>query len=340
LKKATSFDVAKRAGVSRSLVSAVLNGTQGIRISDETRKAVQKAIKELNYTVDAQARGMRTGKSLCLAALGDLHNPMFLQMLLGFQKACTHAGYHVLLYGAEQEFSQRQGMVELFRQRRVDGIVSKDSTQYADLSWAKAVHDHAIPYVSVEGYPMEETIPSVLMNYEQSIIQALDDMGKRGAFNPVYLELHSGMLYEPNWGDRQRKQAYIAWMIKNGLEPAVHTVPEKELSQSDDWAIRWLSDQALPVAILVNWSRGARVIYRAAYQLGLRIGEQVKLMAADNTEQSNEYMTPKLSAVEVPYEEMGELAGERLIEYVEGKRSLGDTAKIWVPCRMRNRESL
>ena len=70
MARITSEDVAKHAGVSRSVVSAVINGTKGIRVGKEKREAVLKAIDELNYRVDVQARGLKLGHTNCIAVSG------------------------------------------------------------------------------------------------------------------------------------------------------------------------------------------------------------------------------------------------------------------------------
>ena len=62
-KMSTLSEVAKRAGVSKTTVSRVLNNRpSGIPISEETRKKVLKAAKELNYYPNIFARSLRTKK--------------------------------------------------------------------------------------------------------------------------------------------------------------------------------------------------------------------------------------------------------------------------------------
>ena len=59
--KSTIKDVAELAGVSKSVVSYVLNNTPSVSISAETRERVQNAARELNYVPNALAQGMRQG---------------------------------------------------------------------------------------------------------------------------------------------------------------------------------------------------------------------------------------------------------------------------------------
>lgn len=341
-KRVTSFDVAKRAGVSRSVVSAVLNHTPGIGVSEEKRRAVLAAIEELNYVVDMQAQGMRTGKSRCIAAYGDLSNLLFTQMLQGLQRACNELGYVLLLLGADAAAGSRDALIEMYLQRRIDGIVTKDTTGYADPVWQERIVGSGIPYVSVEGFPESEEITSVLMDYPRSVDAALDYIQSKGAGPPVYIEVYEGGTHRPNWGDRQRTLTYRQWMKRHGLTPRTELRSVDPWPEDKDWwnALVATETAAGEACFLTNWSRGAVRLYRAAHELRLDVGRELRVMALDNTERLNAHLIPSLTAIEVPYAEMGEAAGRRLIAMIEGESGAAARGDMWVEARLMARESL
>lgn len=326
--KVTSKDVARKAGVSPSVVSAVLNGTKGIRISSARRKAVLAVIEEMNYKVDAQARGLRLGRTHCIAVTGHLQTPFLFQMMKGAQMACWEHGYHLILYGSEHSEVGRGGILDLYAERRIDGILTQDNTSYNDARWASQIMERGIPYVSLEGYPETRSVTSIMTDYAYSIELALDHMYAKSRVAPVYLEIYMGPSYNPNWGDVQRLQAYKNWMIAHKFEPLVISREESSWQEERSRWLHWLSMQTLPLSILSNWSRGAVQVYRAAYELNLLVGKQVFVMAADNTEGVNEHLVPSLSSIEVPYAEMGYAAAVRLIDYIEGKRDRSERSQI------------
>jgi len=338
MSRVTSKDVAQRAGVSQSVVSAILNNTPGIRVSEETRQSVLKAIRDLNYQVDIRARGLRKGRTYCIAAMGNMNTPFFFQMLQGAMAVSLESGYSLQLYGAPG--GEREPLLGWFTQRRIDGILTQDVTSYHDAQWLNTVHTHKIPYVSLEGYPEDDRVSSVLMDYAHSIEMALDFMWDRVPIPPVYLEIYGGREYKPNWGDRQRLASYKTWMERNGLEPQIRTRMDRPWAEDQAWWVEWLGSVRTPISVLSNWSRGANHLYRAAYRLGLRIGKDIHVMAADNTERVNEYLVPVLSSIEVPYAEMGAKAARRLIDMIEGKKDLNDTGKIWLSPRLIEGESI
>lgn len=336
MKRPTSQDVAKLAGVSRAVVSAVLNRTPGIRVSPEKRQAVLDAIDSLGYRVDAQARGMRTGRSRCIGAYGNLDNPMFLQVLQGAQQVCMEAGYQLLLYGKSGNPREKEELLALYQERRIDGLLTKDTTGFVDETFAEAVREAGLPFISVEGYPESGDVLSVLMDYGESIRMALDYMWERTGRYPVYAAAIHEEGMEPRWGDRQRLAAYEGWMRERGQTPRVFRLSLAEPAGWEEMA----AGLPRPSAVLCNWFAGSALLYRAVAKLGLAVGRDLYVMSADNTAQANRFMVPTLSSIEVPYAQMGAAAAERVIRLAEGRDDPEAPGKIWLAPRLAPGESV
>ena len=101
--KATSFDIAYRAGVSQSTVSRALRDSPLVNL--ETRNKIKAIAKELNYKVDKNASSLRSQQSTTIALLlfedptGDDSqiNPFFLSMIGSITRACSLRGYDLLV---------------------------------------------------------------------------------------------------------------------------------------------------------------------------------------------------------------------------------------------------
>ncbi|OAS17757.1 LacI family DNA-binding transcriptional regulator [Paenibacillus oryzisoli] len=337
MKRVTSFDVAKRAGVSRSVVSAVLNDTPGIGVSKEKREAVLEAIRELNYHVDARASGMKTGKSFCIAAFGNTRNPLFLQVLEGIQRACTEYGYHILLSGdPSMDLSK---LADFYLQRRIDGIISLDALNAVDEGWATQSNQFGIPFVSIEGYAEQPEVVSILVDYKRSVYQALTYMNKREGIHPIYVIFRNEQDIE-NWAERDRKEAYLTWCEQNARNPIVRVI-----TLDDEPAITELlkgvstdTYEGVP-SLLVNWSVAVPLMYRVAYELHLRIGEDILLTSADNTKRNNQAMLPILTVMDIPYVRMGELAVHALNEQMNEVKAPSMAIKLWVEAELQPGES-
>ena len=100
MKRPTQKDVARRAGVSRSTVSYVLNDETDLKvqISAETRERVLQAIAELGYEPDARAQSLRRGSTKIVGVvIPVIRNPFFWQILSGISDALQEAGYSLHL---------------------------------------------------------------------------------------------------------------------------------------------------------------------------------------------------------------------------------------------------
>lgn len=124
-QRKTISDVADRAGVSRSLVSAVLSGRKStIRVSEETRKKVLQAAEEINYRPSLIAKGLLAKKSFLLAYIctGGGSWGVSTRLLRSIQNACLHHDYSLAVYPSdslEEEARNLQAALE----RQVDGII-------------------------------------------------------------------------------------------------------------------------------------------------------------------------------------------------------------------------
>lgn len=124
----TSSEVAKRAGVSRTTVSFVLNDVRSMGISEETRQKVLQAANELGYEPNAAARILAGGSTGTIAVViprsDHLHVDAYLPRLLGIINDCCHIhGYKVLLEAADDQFKDPGAFMNLVKGKRIDGII-------------------------------------------------------------------------------------------------------------------------------------------------------------------------------------------------------------------------
>jgi glutamyl-tRNA reductase len=111
-KRATISDVARKAGVSKATVSAVLNDTGSVK--DSTRDRVRAAIELLNYhptqlAADGDARRVR---SIALL-IKEIDNPYYAEIVLGARSHATEHGYTLLVVSSEGEYDAERRAVEL-----------------------------------------------------------------------------------------------------------------------------------------------------------------------------------------------------------------------------------
>ncbi len=126
-KRVTSSDVARRAGVSRTTVSFVLNNVPGMNISEATRERVLQATRDLGYVPDATARMLASGQTRTIGlVISHAHHirvdAYIPQVLYGLNEVCRQHGFRLLLDTVE-DVTQPDAYVELVRSKQIDGLV-------------------------------------------------------------------------------------------------------------------------------------------------------------------------------------------------------------------------
>lgn len=153
-RRVTSHDVAKRAGVSRTTVSLVLNDVKGVQISDETRQRVFKAAEELAYVPEAAAQALASGRSKFIGLVltrqpHHIATDAFLTQILNPLIAMARQNNLRLLLDIVEERHHKETYLSLVRGRRIDGIILS----------GPQLNDQGLQALEKEGFP------TVLMGY-------------------------------------------------------------------------------------------------------------------------------------------------------------------------------
>lgn len=148
-------DVAARAGVSTGTVSHVLNHPQ--KVSDATRERVQRAIAELGFVRDANARSLASGgsRSIGLVVI-DLGNSLFSEAARGAQARAREAGLALLIAGSDDDYAVQSANVDTFNEARVAGLLLAPMQDSAE----------QMARLTARGRPV------VLMNYDPGTAEA------------------------------------------------------------------------------------------------------------------------------------------------------------------------
>jgi LacI family transcriptional regulator len=141
-------EVARLAGVAQSSASRALSDAPGV--SDETRRRVLAAARELGYQPNLLAKSLRQGATQSIGfVVRDISNPLLAEIALGAEIVLREAGYGMLLTNSEGEPSLDAEHIRMLAQRRVDGLLlslaSEDfratATELAQLS---------VPFVTID----------------------------------------------------------------------------------------------------------------------------------------------------------------------------------------------
>ncbi|WP_304459912.1 LacI family DNA-binding transcriptional regulator, partial [Alicyclobacillus sendaiensis] len=208
----TIRDVARKAGVSVSTVSRVIN--QNGYVGEDTERKVLDAMKELHYQPNRIARGLVSRRTSTIGLLiPDVANPFFSEMARGVEDAAIAKGYSVLLCNSDWNPEREQMYIELLKGRWVDGIVVVGSRSQASAIEA-SVGD--TPLVIVDRRSSEFKW-SVWTDNCQGAVLAVEHLLAMGCTNIVHI---AGPNDSPS--AQERRKGYEQAMSRAGLAGKVY----------------------------------------------------------------------------------------------------------------------
>lgn len=117
----TIHDVAAQAGVSKSTVSLVLQGSPLVK--QQTAQQVRAAARSLGYVYNRRAGELRRQSSRVIGVLiSDLMNPFFAELLVGLERTLVDAGYAVLMAHTAENLALQERVLQTMREQNVAGV--------------------------------------------------------------------------------------------------------------------------------------------------------------------------------------------------------------------------
>ena len=160
---ATINDVAKKAGVSITTVSHVINDTRFV--SNELREKVNQAIIDVGYYPNQLARGLRSGVTATIGLMiPDNSNPFFAEISKIIETVGFENGYSVILCNSSGDLKKEAAYIETLMSHQIDGIIliSVNST----LENLNRIKERNIPFVVVDRDFPQYDGDTVLVNNE------------------------------------------------------------------------------------------------------------------------------------------------------------------------------
>lgn len=304
---ATMKDVARLAGVSTSTVSHVINNNRFV--SEAVREKVTSAVSQLNYAPSALARSLKLNQTRTIGMLLTASsNPFYSEVVRGVERSCYERGYSLVLCNTEGDEDRMNRSLETLLQKRVDGLL------------IMCTESHLPSAELLNRYP---SIPSVMMDWapfegSSDIIQDNSLLGGEMATRHLIARGYTRIACIAGPQDktpaRLRLEGYRQAMASAGLP-----VPEGYIVRSDfefqggfNAMNTLLSLNPLPQAVFTCNDAMAVGVYHALYQAGMSIPGDMAVMGYDDIELAR-YMTPPLSTIHQPKDELGELAIDTLL---------------------------
>lgn len=313
--KATSIDIAYRAGVSQSTVSRALRDSP--LVSKETRDHIKAIAKELNYKIDKNARNLRTQSTNTLALVifedhgtTDLINPFFLAMISSIIRATANRNYDLLVsfHHLHQDF---QGDYE--DSKRADGIIFLGYGDFLNyermardllnsgthfLTWGASMPGQQGITISCDNLKGGQMATEHLIKHDRKSIAFLGDISE----------------HAPEF--RERYRGYCRALSQAGMiiNPKLQVKVSESASQLGYEAARKLiRSRSNFDAIFAATDLIAIGAMKAVQEAGMRVPEDVSIIGFDDI-QAAMFTTPALTSIR----QNAEIAGEQMTDMLIG----------------------
>ena len=299
----TILDVASKAGVSKSLVSLALSGSP--KVSDASRKKIEKAVTQLGYRPNAAARSLAIKRSRTLGVLVlDLHNPVSAEILDGFQHEVRQHGFTIMLVSGGDDPELERAEIDTLQQFQVEGLVlishRLTPEMLADIAGEVPTVTVTRDDISVSGMDM---VCNDDVAGSRIAVDHLVSLGHRrivclsGGDNPV---------------SHSRARGYADAMADHGLESYAQIVPGG-LTDSAGYRAAKEALALNPTALVVANDFGAMGAIAAIEEAGLEVPGDISVIGYDGIRLAG-LRSVNLSTIAQPLAELGRLAAKRLLE--------------------------
>lgn len=303
-RKPTIYSIAQAVGVSPSTVSRALSRPELVK--DSVREAVLAASREIGYTPNRAARGLATGRTGVIGMLvPDVQNPFFPPLIRAVQVAARAHDAELLLIDSELSATAEQDLVARIRPQ-VDGvIVASPRLPPAKLREALS----GMPAVLVNR--SSRAVSSVVVDNTP----ALQEIGDR------LLELghrRFALLHGPRaaWAATHRAKAVRAWADRAGAELVEIGPVEAQFEAARAAAARVIDADA--GAVFAFDDLMAAGVIAGLSDHGEQVPRDRSVVGCDDVLLART-MTPSLTTVTAPFEELGRRAVDLLAEAIAGQ---------------------
>jgi DNA-binding LacI/PurR family transcriptional regulator len=310
----TIVDVARRAGVSVSTVSRILNDRPDV--APATRARVLSVIEELGFIPHAQARKLAGGNSHTIAVLypherpgEDLVNPLQLEFALGAAAAANAGGFFCNLLTTPVT---EETLLGLYRRAQVDGLIIME----VDLEdWrVEVLRLHGLPFTMIGRTAANAGADLVDLDLEAAVAMMVDHLVAAGHEAIGFLTYPEHARHRGFGPAARAWGGYQAALARPGLVSAARETSfrHSEVVEATHALLDDLPD-VTAIATLTDASTGG--VLQALAERGLSVPDDVSVIGLASDAMALA-MTPPLTAIRFPAYDMGYRAAQALIQRV------------------------
>lgn len=330
----TIKDIARELNISTSTVSRALRGSY--EINPETKRLVMECAERLNYRPNPIALSLKGSASRAIGIIvPQIANYFFSQAINGIEAIAYNRGYHVIIFQSQESYEREMANVHQAMSRKVDGLLISLSSETSDVAHLRDVLDKNVPIVLFDRVAAELGVTQVVADNFGGAFAATEHLIQSGRRRIAHLTIQPWLSIT-----QERLAGYRAALEKHGLEYDETLIrygtfgPDEVGPMVDEL----MALDPMPDAFFTASDRLAVGCLKALHQRNLAIPEDVSLIGFTNLNVAD-LLSPSLSTVVQPAQEIGQLAAERLIDLIEFKHRAKPVGTVKIPTELIVRDS-
>ncbi len=309
----TIKDVAKRAGVAISTVSAVLN--RSAPVSEDTIARVEAAVAAIGYTPHGAAQSLRSGRSRLIGlVVPNIANPHFAAVAREVENVCLDAGYTTVVYSTGQDAARESQVLTMMRMQRVAGLVviptRSDAAHGADL-----VNQIHVPTVLLDMYVEGLSFDVIKTDNIEAGRLATEHLLGLGHRRVGVIVGIPGLATSDD-----RYAGYLKAHADRQLtpDPSLMLPGDFDQQRAHDAALTLLKRKEMPTAMVAISNMMTIGLLFAIREQGLRVPDDLSVVGIDDLEFAG-LLEPQPTAVVTPILEMARKAIRKLLDQIAAK---------------------
>ncbi|MCL4236974.1 MAG: LacI family transcriptional regulator [Anaerolineae bacterium] len=309
----TIKDVAKRAGVSVTTVSRVLNHHP--HVTDELTERVLVAIEDLNYRPSRVAQRLRASHSRLVGVIfSDITNPFYVHVLRGIEHVLSRGGSSVLIGNADANTDREASFIRLMQTEDVGGLIIAPTRE--DSSALASAIEQGLAVAVVDRRMHNIEVDTVVVNNFEGSLKAIHHLIRLGH---TRIGIVSGPLHLTT--GRERYAGYLQAMADAGLRVDSSLACFGDYRQSSGYELSWqlISLPDPPTAVFVANNQMTIGALNAIHEAGRNIPSDIAVIGFDDLSWAIS-LNPPLTTVAQPAFEIGVNAARLLLERIANPR--------------------
>ncbi|WP_310588065.1 LacI family DNA-binding transcriptional regulator [Dyadobacter tibetensis] len=333
-KEVTIYDIAELLQLSAATVSRALNDHPAINI--KTRQKVNAKALELGYRSNTFASNLRKKTTQTLGVIVPRLNSHFMSSVLaGMEVVANKAGYHMLISQSLESFQNEKSNVRTMFNNRVDGLL-------VSLAYDTETYDHfagfvkkKVPLLFFDRVTDYLGCPGIVIDNIKAGQEATEHLIQQGCVRILHV---TGNLLRNVYADRLA--GYRQALRKAGIEVREELVVVNDLSAEAgvDLAQAIMHMEHRPDGVFVSSDVCAVNCMKTLQGAGYQLPEDIAFVGFNNDHVS-EIIEPKLTTIDYPGKQMGELAVSTMINHLKGIQAIDSTSSITMHTRLIVRAS-